>query len=119
MLEHFRSQPAKLKPKYLEGLHANEVAILPYYVANLNIEVTHAAIAGEYVEYPKLFVDTLDNTYALRKYRGHMDSARGSSTDGQRIHGAQVSGYGIWLSFLEKSLVDNANLWLEAKASKN
>ena len=39
LLEHFRGQPAKLKHKYLEELHANEVAILPYYVANLNIEV--------------------------------------------------------------------------------
>ncbi|MGH6817126.1 MAG: N-6 DNA methylase, partial [Hyphomicrobiaceae bacterium] len=34
LLEHFRGQPAKLKHKYNEELHANEVAILPYYVAN-------------------------------------------------------------------------------------
>jgi predicted helicase len=82
MLEHFRGQPAKLKHKYLEELHANEVAILPYYVANLNIEATYAAIAGEYNEYPNLcFVDTLDNTYALRKYRGHMDDLFGSVSD--------------------------------------
>ncbi len=82
MLEHFRGQPAKLKHKYLEELHANEVAILPYYVANLNIEATYAAIAGEYLEYPNLcFVDTLDNTYALRKYRGHMDDLFGSLSD--------------------------------------
>jgi predicted helicase len=82
MLEHFRGQPAKLKHKYLEELHVNEVAILPYYVANLNIEATYAAIAGEYVEYPNLcFVDTLDNTYALRKYRGHMDDLFGALSD--------------------------------------
>ncbi len=62
LLEHFRGQPGKLKHKYLEELHANEVAILPYYVANLNIEATYAAISGEYLEYPNLcFVDTLDN----------------------------------------------------------
>jgi type I restriction-modification system DNA methylase subunit len=41
LLEHFRGQPAKLRHKYLEELHANEVAILPYYVANLNIEATY------------------------------------------------------------------------------
>ena len=82
LLEHFRGQPAKLKHKYLEELHANEVAILPYYVANLNIEATYAAITGEYLEYPNLcFVDTLDNTYALRKYRGHMDDLFGSVSD--------------------------------------
>ncbi len=62
LLEHFRGQKAKLKHKYLEELHANEVAILPYYVANLNIEATYAAITGDYLEYPNLcFVDTLDN----------------------------------------------------------
>ncbi len=62
LLEHFRGQPAKLKHKYREELHANEVAILPYYVANLNIEATYAAITGEYEEFPNLcFLDTLDN----------------------------------------------------------
>ncbi|HUX26895.1 MAG TPA: type ISP restriction/modification enzyme, partial [Burkholderiales bacterium] len=62
LLEHFRGQKPKLKHKYLEELHANEVAILPYYVANLNIEATYAAITGDYLEYPNLcFVDTLDN----------------------------------------------------------
>jgi predicted helicase len=79
MLEHFRGQPAKLKHKYLEELHANEVAILPYYVANLNIEATYAAITSEYLEYPNLcFVDTLDNTYALRKHSGHMGDLFGA-----------------------------------------
>ncbi len=62
LLEHFRGQPAKLKHKYQNELHANEVAILPYYVANLNIEATYAAITGDYLEFPNLcFVDTLDN----------------------------------------------------------
>jgi predicted helicase len=62
LLEHFRGQPKKLQRKYREELHANEVAILPYYVANLNIEATYAAITGEYEEFKNLcFVDTLDN----------------------------------------------------------
>jgi predicted helicase len=62
LLEHFRGQPAKLRHKYREELHANEVAILPYYVANLNIEATYAAITGEFEEFKNLcFVDTLDN----------------------------------------------------------
>ncbi len=62
LIEDFRGQPAKLRAKYREELHANELAILPYYVANLNIEATYAAIAGEYEEFPNLcFVDTLDN----------------------------------------------------------
>ncbi len=66
LLEHFRGQPQKLAHKYKEELHANEVAILPYYVANLNIEATYAAISGQFAEYPNLcFVDTLDNTGGL------------------------------------------------------
>ena len=79
LLEHFRGQPAKLKYKYAKELHANEVAILPYYVANLNIEATYAAITGEYVEFESLcFVDTLDNTEGLRKHVGHVDDLFGS-----------------------------------------
>jgi predicted helicase len=70
LIEHFRGQPQKLRYKYLEELSANEVAILSYYVANLNIEATYAAING-YEEYPNLcFVDTLDNTAALRTHKG-------------------------------------------------
>ena len=71
LLQHFRGRPADLKYKYLNELHANEVAILPYYVANLNIEATYAAITGEYTEFPNLcFMDTLDNTTALKTQKG-------------------------------------------------
>ncbi len=72
LLEYFRGQPQKLAHKYKEELHANEVAILPYYVANLNIEATYAAISGQYAEFPSLcFVDTLDNVTPLGIKRGH------------------------------------------------
>jgi predicted helicase len=82
LLEHFRGQPIQLKRKYREELHANEVAILPYYVANLNIEATYAALTGDYLEYPNLcFVDALDNVAGLRKYVGHMDDLFGSVSE--------------------------------------
>ena len=52
----------KLPYKYRQEMHANEVAILPYYIANLNIEYTYQQKMGEYVEFPHIcFVDTLDN----------------------------------------------------------
>jgi predicted helicase len=71
LLEYFRGRPAAMKYKYLNEMHANEVAILPYYVANLNIEATYAAIKDEYEEYPNLcFVDTLDNVVALKAQKG-------------------------------------------------
>ncbi len=51
-----------LERKYLEEIHANEVAILPYYIASLNIEYTYRERTGRYLEFPNLcFVDTLDN----------------------------------------------------------
>ena len=52
----------RLEYKYRNEMHANEVAILPYYIANLNIEYTYREKTGQYLEFPNLcFVDTLDN----------------------------------------------------------
>jgi len=52
----------KLEYKYKNEIHANEVAILPYYIANLNIEFTYKQKMGKYEEFLNLcFVDTLDN----------------------------------------------------------
>ena len=82
LLEHFRGQPKKLAHKYKHELHANEVAILPYYVANLNIESTFAAITGEYEEFPSLcFVDTLDNVGLHTAARGTTAELFGSVSE--------------------------------------
>ena len=52
----------RLDHKYRNEMHANELAILPYYIANLNIEYTYKERTGDYLEFPNLcFVDTLDN----------------------------------------------------------
>jgi predicted helicase len=67
--------------KYKNEIHANEVAILPYYVANLNIEYTYKQRMGHYEEFPNLcFVDTLDNTGAL-KYVGQQHQLFGFSSE--------------------------------------
>jgi predicted helicase len=82
LLEHFRGNRDKLDYKYREELHANEVAILPYYVANLNIEATYHAITGRFAEFPGLvFVDTLDNVDALGIYAGHQHDLLGTIAD--------------------------------------
>jgi predicted helicase len=82
LLEHFRGQKDKLAHKYKEELHANEVAILPYYVANLNIEATYAAITGQYAEFPNLcFVDTLDNVGGLGIRSGHQHDLFGAMSE--------------------------------------
>ncbi|MCL2683600.1 MAG: N-6 DNA methylase, partial [Bacteroidales bacterium] len=60
LIDYIRKE--KLEYKYLNEIHANEVAILPYYISNLNIEYTYAQKMGRYVEFENLcFVDTLDN----------------------------------------------------------
>ena len=52
----------RLERKYRHEIHANEVAILPYHIANLNIEYSYTERTGRYLEFPNLcFVDTLDN----------------------------------------------------------
>ncbi|HYX72432.1 MAG TPA: type ISP restriction/modification enzyme, partial [Nitrososphaera sp.] len=58
--------PQYLNYKYENEIHANEVAILPYYIANLNVEYTYQQKMEKYKEFKNIcFVDTLDNTDAL------------------------------------------------------
>lgn len=54
--------PHQLEHKYKHELHCNEVSILPYYIANLNIEYTYKQKMGQYEPFENIvFVDTLDN----------------------------------------------------------
>ena len=67
--------------KFKNEIHANEVAILPYYIANLNIEYTFKQKMQYYAEFPNLcFVDTLDNTDALA-YEGKQHSMFGVTSE--------------------------------------
>lgn len=82
LLNHFRGQKDKLAYKYASELHANEVAILPYYVANLNIEATYFELTKKYEQFRNLcFVDTLDNTAALRVHKGHQHDFFGGMSE--------------------------------------
>ncbi len=84
IIDHIPKQ--HLAYKYKNELHANEVAILPYYISNLNIEFTFKQKMGYYEEFTNsCFVDTLDNTGAL-SYAGKQLSAFGlSSENAERI----------------------------------
>ena len=44
----------RLEYKYQNEIHANELAILPYYIANLNIEYTYKERTGRYLEFLNL-----------------------------------------------------------------
>ncbi|PIY12621.1 MAG: hypothetical protein COZ18_01580 [Flexibacter sp. CG_4_10_14_3_um_filter_32_15] len=63
LIDYFpSSKKEQIRHKYQNELHANEVSILPYYIANLNIEYAYQQKTGEYKEFENLvFVDTLDN----------------------------------------------------------
>ena len=76
--------PQYLAHKYKHELHANDVAILPYYISNLNIEYTFKQKMNYYEEFKNLcFVDTLDNTDALA-YGGKQHDLFGLSSENSR-----------------------------------
>jgi predicted helicase len=76
-----------LAHKYQHELYANEVAILPYYIANLNIEYTYKQKMGEYAEFHNIcFVDTLDNVGFQKTRRGQLGLSFGLGLENaQRI----------------------------------
>jgi predicted helicase len=77
----------QLPYKYQEEIHCNEVAILPYYIANLNIEFTYKQKMGQYEEFRHIcLVDTLDNTAALN-YQGKQAPLGFSGENAARIWG--------------------------------
>jgi len=64
----------QLENKYENEIHCNEVAILPYYIANLNIEFTYKQKMGKFKEFENIcFVDTLDNVGFSRTDTHQMD----------------------------------------------
>ena len=72
----------RLEYKYLHEIHANEVEILPYYIANLNVEYTYKELTGNYLEFPHLcFVDTLDNM----DWKGASGAAADGAQPGRRL----------------------------------
>jgi predicted helicase len=56
-----RLPKTQLEYKYREELHCNEVMLLPYYVATMNIEHTFLEQIGKYEPFPGIcFVDTFE-----------------------------------------------------------
>jgi len=57
-----------LEHKFKNEIFANELGLLPYYIANLNIEYTYRQRMREYVEFEHIcWTDTLDNTGYLKE----------------------------------------------------
>jgi predicted helicase len=84
LIEHLN--PHQLAYKYKHEIHANEVSILPYYIANLNIEYTFKNKMGYYEEFPNIcFVDTLDNIGGLGWRGKQFDMFGFSAENAERI----------------------------------
>ncbi|TAD99077.1 MAG: DNA methyltransferase, partial [Bacteroidetes bacterium] len=64
--------PQSLFYKYKNEIHANEISILPYYIANLNIEYIYNQRMKTYETFDNLcWVDTLDNLAGMENgWRG-------------------------------------------------
>ncbi|HOW75937.1 MAG TPA: N-6 DNA methylase [Candidatus Competibacteraceae bacterium] len=82
LLEYLRGDRTALARKYAGEIHANEIAILPYYIAGLNIEQTYADILGDWREFSgACFMDTLENWGFEKTYSGAQGDLLGAITD--------------------------------------
>jgi predicted helicase len=53
----------RIQQKYKEELHCNEIMLLPYYIASMNIEHTYLDMVGEYEPFEGIcLVDTFENS---------------------------------------------------------
>ena len=81
----------QLKKKYTGELHANEISILPYYIATLNIENAYRERAGEYREFGNIcWMDTFEsgtkNYEKMTEYMGYENVRRIAEQQKRRIN---------------------------------
>ncbi|PKN75440.1 MAG: DNA methyltransferase [Candidatus Cloacimonetes bacterium HGW-Cloacimonetes-2] len=113
IIDHIRKD--KLEYKYKHELHANEVEILPYYIANLNIEFTYKQKMSSYAEFENLcFVDTLDNYVNFRE-AGETYANFVSDENAKRINRQNISK----ISVIIGNPPYNANQMNENENNKN
>ena len=81
-----RRMPGRDLPRvYREQLFANEVMLLPYYIASLNIEHAYYELTGTYEPFEGLcFVDTLDLAEGSQHSLGFMTERNAQRVDRER-----------------------------------
>jgi predicted helicase len=80
-----RMPKAKLPEVYKHRLFANEIMLLPYYIASLNIEHAYYEQTGTYEGFEGLcFVDTLDLTEHAQAQLGFMTAANTARVERQK-----------------------------------
>ncbi len=82
LLDFWRGEKAALEYKFASEVHANEVSILSYYIACLNIEQSFYEITDKWQEFEGLcFVNTLDNVGFEQTHEGAINDLFGGVTD--------------------------------------
>ena len=81
----------RLKKKYTGELHANEISILPYYIAALNIENAYRERTGRYNEFGSIcWMDTFEsgtkNYEKMTEYMGYENVRRIAEQQKSRIN---------------------------------
>ena len=64
-------RPEDLKHKYVNELHANEIVLLAYYIAAINIESSYHAVTGEYHPFDGI---VLTDTFQMNETRDLVDN---------------------------------------------
>jgi predicted helicase len=86
LLEYWRGDQQALKYKFMQEVHANEIAILPYYIAGLNIEQSFYEITNQWQEFKgACFVNTLENWGFEQTHAGAINDLFGSLTDENQL----------------------------------
>jgi predicted helicase len=85
LLDYWRGQYTNndlLAYKFEHEIHANEISILPYYIACLNIEQSYYELTNNWHEFNgACFVNTLDNWGFEQKHQGSNYDVFGGVTD--------------------------------------
>jgi predicted helicase len=82
LIDYFRGDRQALECKFDSEIHANEISILPYYIACLNIEQTYYEATGHWREFKgACFVNTLENWGFELTHKGATNDLFGGITE--------------------------------------
>ena len=84
----------RLQEKYQKEVHANEVAILPYYIANLNIEYTYKERTGALPGVPQSVLCGHAGQYGLERRQRGCRAAAGVPQSGRSVRREFAAGAG-------------------------
>ena len=74
LLQSGHIKPEDLPRKYAEELHANEIVLLAYYIASINIENVYHDLAGKTVAYSPFEGICLTDTFELYEKNGQFEA---------------------------------------------